>query len=276
MNKLIKSILNGFLELVFIFVKDNDIKAKIFTRISKLLFDKHNNLEYDASLRGFWLKNDTNYLFLVKKPYFNFSKKNLYKSINDIYCKNYIPSDGDIIIDVGAGIGTETLYFHEHIGENGWIYSVEASRDSCNKLNALCIKNNIKNSFNFNIAISNFNGEIWLEETENFEVNQINNIQKGIKINCFTLDQFVMDNNIKKIDLLKVNIEGAELEMIDGMKEVIKITNNIAVSCHDFLFEEKRNIKEKMINFLNANGFELSFNQSGNKVTDSWVYGKRK
>lgn len=276
MNKILKNIINYILSLITPLVKDETKIAGIYTLISKLLFDKKNNLEYSKEFNSYWLKHDEEYLFLVKAPYYNFSKKNLYKSIFDIYCKNYSPKANDIIIDIGAGIGTETLFFHEKIGLYGKIYSIEASTDSYNKLNALCSKNKISNSTNFNIAISNFCGKIWIEETENFEVNQINIKQKGIEINCFTLDQFIIDNSITSIDLLKVNIEGAEYEMIDGMKESIKLIENVAISCHDFLFTNQKNIKDKVISFLQSNNFEITLNNTDNKVTDSWVYGKRK
>ena len=276
MGRIIKKIINGLLYFLFMFIKTESKKAKICTLVSKLLFDRDNSLEYDTEFKEYWLKHKTQYLFIVKIPRYNFSKENLYKSIKNIYCKNYSPKSDDVIIDVGSGIGTETLFFEESIGKNGKIYSIEASTESYTKLKAFCIKNKIENAFNFNIAISNFNGKIWLEETEHFEKNRINNEQKGIEINCITLDQFVLDNNISKIDLLKINIEGAELEMIDGMYNAIKITNNIAVSCHDFLFKDMRNIKGKMINFLNANGFALFFNESGDEILDSWIYGKRK
>ena len=276
MNKLIKSILNSFLRIVFLFIKDNDRKARIYTRLSKILFDKQNNLEYDAFLHGFWLKNSTTYLFFVKKPYFNFSKKNLYRSIHDIYCKNYMPSEGDIIIDLGAGIGTETLYFYEHIGSKGQIYSIEASTDSYIKLVELCKKNGIKNSANHNLAISDTNGKIWMEETEHFEVNRINSEKKGIEIDCCTLDKFVADNKIDKIDFLKVNIEGAELQMIKGMNDSIKKIKNVAISCHDFLFTENKNIRSSVVQFLESNQFKIITNQTGNAVADSWIYGTKK
>lgn len=276
MNKLIKSILNGILNTLFSIITSPTKKANIITSVSKLLFCKSNSLEYDPSFKEYWLKNNNEYLFIVKNPYYNFSKENLYKSINDIYCKNYLVKRGDIIVDVGAGIGTETLFFYEKIGQKGKIYSIEASTDSFNKLNALCAKNKIENSHNFNVAISNFNGKIWMEETDKFEVNQINTENKGIEIECFTMDQFVLNNNISRIDLLKVNIEGAEKQMIDGMNNSIKIINNVAISCHDFLFNEDQQIMTKVVTFLECNNFKVTYNKTGNKVTDSWIYGKRK
>jgi FkbM family methyltransferase len=275
MNKVFKRIINYCLKFLFLFVRSGTSRAKILGGISKRLFSRNNSLEYDATHHAYWLKHNAEYLFMVKKPYYNFSKKNLYKSIEWIYCRNYIPGEGDVVVDIGAGIGTEMLFFHEKLGEKGKLFSIEASRESYSKLTALCEKNKIHNSQNFNLAISGFNGKIWMEETENFEVNQVNTAKKGIEIDCLTLDEFVKRNAIPKIDLLKVNIEGAELEIIKGMKESMHLIQHVAVSCHDFLFKENKRIRETVSGFLTEHGFEISYNNTGNKVTDSWIYAKK-
>ena len=276
MNRVIKTILNIFLKCIFLIIKDHNKRAKIITAISKVLFSNKNSIEYDAEFNAYWLKSDAEYLFIVQNPIYNFSKKNLYKSINYIYCKNYTVKPGDVILDVGAGIGTETLFFREQIGATGFIYSIEASTESYHKLNALCSKNQIQNAKNFNVALSNFNGKIWIEETDKFEVNQVNLSEKGIEVACYTLDKFVEDHHISKINFLKVNIEGAELQLIEGMKNSIDIIDNIAVSCHDFLFKDDRHILQNVVAFLEKNKFEITYNNSGNQVTDSWIYAKRK
>jgi FkbM family methyltransferase len=275
-KKAIKKLINKLIRFILLFVRSNEIKASIYTFFSKLLHDRNNKIEYDPYLNVYWLRSGTDFLFAVNEPYFNYSKKNLYKFLYDVYCKHYLPKEGDVIIDLGAGIGTETLFFYEKIKNQGRIYSIEASPTTIVKLNALCHKNKIENSINFNIAISNLNGKIWIEETEKFEVNQINTHQRGVEVTCFTLDQFVKDNSIRNIDFLKVNIEGAELEMISGMENTIKIVKNVAISCHDFLFEEDKHILKTVTSFLEINGFEVTYNNSGNKVIDSWIYGKRK
>jgi FkbM family methyltransferase len=276
MKKIVKKSIHLFIKTALIFNGSKSRTAKLHTFFSKLLYHKKNNIEYDEQLDVYWLKENDRYLFAVTYPYFNYSKKNLYSFIDTVYCKDYKPNKGDLVIDLGAGVGTETLFLYEHVGPEGIIYSIEASPDSYRKLNALCLRNRITNSVNCNVAISNFTGKIWIEETEKFEVNQVNLEKKGLEVDSLTLDQFVIDNKISKIDFLKVNIEGAELQMIDGMKNSIDKVENIAVSCHDFLFAEDRQIMKKTVDFLKKNGFEISFNNSGNKVVDSWLYGRKK
>ncbi|EZH73079.1 hypothetical protein ATO12_18890 [Aquimarina atlantica] len=275
MKQIIKKIISGILNGIMALIPGKNRKASFLGWISRILEDPNNQVEYDADYDMYWLKNGEQYLYLVQQPYFNFSKKKLYRSIERIACQYYTPKKGDVIVDIGAGIGTETLFFDEKTENEGKIYSIEASRASHQKLVELCAKNQIKTSENLNLAITDSNQKLWIEETNNYQVDYINKESKGIEVDGITLDHFVEENNITNIDFLKVNIEGSELQMIEGMENAIKITKNVAISCHDFLFDDDRQIKIKMSKFLKANNFQVSYNQTGHQIIDSWIYGKQ-
>ena len=90
-----------------------------------------------------------------------------------------------------------------------------------------------------------------------------------------TFDDFIEENNIDRIDLFKVNIEGAEMQIIKGMDKHIQLIENFAISCHDFLFQEETHIRETVSEFFKSKGFEVSEINTGNKYIDSWIFGKR-
>ena len=61
------------------------------------------------------------------------------------------------------------------------------------------------------------------------------------------------------------------------MNNSIQIINHIAISCHDFLFSNGNSeIKDKIIEFLNQNNFDIQIRKTGNEVLDSWIYGTNK
>ncbi|WP_108808439.1 FkbM family methyltransferase [Aquimarina spinulae] len=276
MKQIIKKMISGILNGIMALIPGKTRKASFLGWISRILEDSNNQVEYDADYDMYWLKNREQYLYLVQQPYFNFSKKKLYRSIERIACQYYTPKKGDVIVDIGAGIGTETLFFDEKTENEGRIYSIEASRASHQKLVELCAKNQIKTSENLNLAITDSNQKLWIEESNNYQVDYINKESKGVEVDGITLDHFVEKKNITNIDFLKVNIEGSELQMIEGMENAIKITKNVAISCHDFLFDDDRQIKIKMSKFLKANNFQVSYNQTGHQIIDSWIYGKQR
>jgi hypothetical protein len=74
-----------------------------------------------------------------------------------------------------------------------------------------------------------------------------------------------------------MNIEGAEVDAIQGMEKSIKLVKNIAVSCHDFLSEgTNRGIYNTFHTFLSDNNFQIFTENTGSVVRDSWIYGKCK
>jgi hypothetical protein len=101
-------------------------------------------------------------------------------------------------------------------------------------------------------------------------------LNDGIQIDMVTFDSIIADLAIEKIDFVKVNIEGSEVAMIEGMSESIKKIENIAISCHDFLYDYKSSqIRKNMTNFLQDNGFVVSHYPDSDIVRNSWIYGKR-
>ncbi|QKX03915.1 FkbM family methyltransferase [Aquimarina sp. TRL1] len=273
MKNMLKKGIAGGLNIIMFFLRNKKKKASLMEFASKILMNKTNEVEYDPDYDMYWLKDNGEYLYIVPKPYFNFSKDKLFASIERIACQYYIPKKGDVILDIGAGIGTETLYFYEKTAHQGQIYSVEASAASHSRLESLCKKNKIDISENLHLAITDSNQKVWIEESDTYQVDAVNKEAKGIAVDGVTLDHLITERNIHTIDFLKVNIEGSELQMIEGMQKAIKITKNIAVSCHDFLFDDQRNIKKTMAEFLENNGFLVTYNTTGHEVVDSWIYG---
>ena len=87
----------------------------------------------------------------------------------------------------------------------------------------------------FNVAITSQNKDLFISDTGNHSANRINHENSGLKIQGITMDCFVEKNKIKKIDYIKINIEGAEKEALLGMKRTLGITSNIVIACHDKL-----------------------------------------
>ncbi|MBK9283199.1 MAG: FkbM family methyltransferase [Sphingobacteriaceae bacterium] len=59
---------------------------------------------------------------------------------------------------------------------------------------------------------------------------------KDEKIRIIDVKDFIKENNLQQIDLIKINIEGAEYDLLDRMIEInfIKKCNNLQIQFHDF------------------------------------------
>ena len=194
-----------------------------------------------------------------------------------------MPKQGDYVIDLGAGLGEETVIYAILVGKTGKVHSLEANPSTYAGLKYMCEQNKFTWVSPHHLAIFNTDGEVTIEDDdENYLTNTINANNKkseGVRVKAKTLDSLVRDNGITRIDFLKSNIEGAEQFMIEGMKESIKIIRHLCISCHDFRHTQHNHgefymTKSKITAFLKANGFEVTTRSTGDALVDDYVYGR--
>ena len=75
-------------------------------------------------------------------------------------------------------------------------------------------------------------------------------------VQTITLEKFIVDNNLEKIDLLKIDTEGNEFNVLKGLKKKIHIVNNILIEIHHRELFLNYN-PEKIHQYLIDNGFKL-------------------
>ncbi|TRX34831.1 FkbM family methyltransferase [Flavobacterium sp. ZT3R18] len=109
----------------------------------------------------------------------------------------------------------------------------------------------IKNKFSNNIKVKPFNfglagkeQELEISLSDNSSSVYLNGENKETILIKSIVD-FIKTNNVKQIDLIKINIEGGEYELLESLIDngCISIFKNIQIQFHDFLFE---NAKERM------------------------------
>jgi FkbM family methyltransferase len=193
-----------------------------------------------------------------------------------------VPKPGDCVIDLGAGLGEETVIYALLIGNGGKVHALEANPTTYAGLKFMCMQNQFNWVTPHHLAIYNADGEVTIEDDDqNYLGNTINaqTSKQGFRVAAKTLDTLVRDQGITKIDFLKSNIEGAEQFLIEGMKDSVKILRNVCISCHDFRHNDHKHgefylTKNKVISFLANNGFEVSTRNTGNSLIDDYVYGR--
>lgn len=98
---------------------------------------------------------------------------------------------------------------------------------------------------------------------------------KSIEIKCITLKEFMQKKNIKKIDLLKMDCEGAEYEIIESLslEDLFKI-KRIVMEVHHLEYDPSKNhiwLKD----YLKKRGYEVS--EKINKLNGNYyLFAKKK
>lgn len=143
------------------------------------------------------------------------------------YIKN-----GMTVVDVGANIGYYTLLAAKLVGPSGKVYAFEPEPKNFSILSKNISINNFRNVVVLPKAASDKNDKafLYLSETNN-EGHRIYNLGEGrkkIEIESVSLDDFFVGQE-EKIDFIKIDVEGAEMAVLEGMRHILKCNRNIKI-----------------------------------------------
>lgn len=153
----------------------------------------------------------------------------------DYWFYRYRPTPGDVIIDVGAGVGTDVCAFSRAVGPSGRVLALEAHPKTFVGLVKTCKWNRLKNVICEQVAVMDKPGVVEIQDGDDDKANAAGSCDGAkIRVPAVTLDQLCEKYSIRTVSFLKINIEGAERWALDGMENTLQMTRSVAVACHDF------------------------------------------
>jgi FkbM family methyltransferase len=186
------------------------------------------------------------------------------KDAEDYWFRRYQPREGDTVFDIGAGRGEDTFAFSRAVGGKGRVVSIEAHPLTYELLERFCRLNHLENTALLNVAVMDKQGEISMVESEDWRANAVaaDGTSGNVRVVATTIDRICNERAIKRIDFLKMNIEGAERYALPGMESMLGSTKAICVACHDFLADrglgESYRTKQLVEQFLVGHGFRTA------------------
>ncbi len=172
---------------------------------------------------------------------------------------------GDTFFDIGAYIdGWHSLVAGGEVGELGKVYSFEPhpkfyKRFARNlKLNKL---NNIKLE---NLAVADKAGFMTFfpaESSSSFFRNfnsKPNRKKTSIKVKVITLDDYIFKNKIKKIDMIKIDVEGAEMLVLKGANRTLQRDDapDLLIEVVDSYLKDAGSSEKELIGYLRKFGYK--------------------
>jgi FkbM family methyltransferase len=127
----------------------------------------------------------------------------------------------DLVLDIGANVGNHSFYF-SNICNAKQIIAFEPDPKNC-----LIYSNNNPSSTLHQIALSNYNGKAYLNNSSPHNSGTGKLSLDGMEIQVATLDSF----NLSNVTFVKMDVEGEELNVLKGM------TNTIINSKPEMLIE---------------------------------------
>jgi FkbM family methyltransferase len=195
----------------------------------------------------------------------------------EVFFYNYKPKHGDIIIDAGSGAGEHLDYLSYLVGGSGLVIAVEADPELYELSKILVLKLGLDNVRLVNAALfSESDLDIilhkqpdWVESSVNSKFLE-NKDSISVSVKTTTIDKLLKDFNLKKIDFIKMNIEGAEADAVLGCKDSLSKIKNWCISTHDFaeIFTQKQ-----VESFFIKNNLEYFFYPKVDGLYQPWLEG---
>ena len=143
---------------------------------------------------------------------------------------NDIIKNGEILLDVGANIGYFTLLMAKLSGPSGKVFSFEPEDKNFKILEKNVKINNYHNVVLEKKGVSDRNGinKFFLssKNTGMHSLQKIRDDVKEVKIDVIRLDDYFSALDLaEKISLIKIDVEGAEFQVLNGMKTILKNKN---------------------------------------------------
>ena len=85
-----------------------------------------------------------------------------------------------------------------------------------------------------------------------------------------TLDNQIITNNLPKPDFVKIDVEGLEMDVLDGMRGITKNCKpKLSIEIHDINVQSKIENVQRIVEFLIAREYSIYHIESGKMITSS-------
>jgi FkbM family methyltransferase len=212
------------------------------------------------------------------------------KSPQDLYLLNFDGNDEltklieslpeeSVFFDIGSNIGYYSFVAAKHFKQNGLIFSFEPSSREYIRLLRGIFKNKVSNIIPFNSCVSNFTGKLKLNVDfthtgmNKIQTNKLDNSNIN-SVAVFRFDDFLKIFLIKKIDLIKVDVEGAEYLVLLGMEESLKkgMISKLFVEITPKFLNEYGHSKEMVYQFMTSCGFVSTINSTEWQYDEIFIF----
>lgn len=173
---------------------------------------------------------------------------------------NRVIKPGFVCVDVGANVGAVSLALCELVGSSGKVYCFEPGPPFFKRL---------KQNFSLNpefdgraslypMGLSHCVGELaWSYDPSHPENGGFIKHDKFSMVAVTTLEHFVTEHEIEKVDFIKIDTEGMELEVLKGSEKIIERDQPVLLLETLMSFDGSSNKRQKLVAWLNKRGYAL-------------------
>lgn len=176
-----------------------------------------------------------------------------------------------VILDIGAYIGDYAVYAAK-LATNGMVYACEPNPENFQLLEENIKLNKLTNVKPFKLALADKRG------VSTFSISNATATAGSImtggtgenyEVQTTTLKDFVQNNLIEHINILKIDIEGAEYPLLYASETILPNIDLITLEYHDLQNAPSEYNHIALEKFLKKNGFEVEYSTRNNFLLDA-------
>ncbi|MBP3819597.1 MAG: FkbM family methyltransferase [Butyrivibrio sp.] len=162
---------------------------------------------------------------------------------------------GDVVVEVGANIGAHTVRLAQLVGKEGKVIAFEPQRLCFQLLNGNVAINSLTNVYTYQKCVGASEGSVIVPELSSDEIHNWGGVSlantsrdKGERVERIILDSL----NLAKCKLLKIDVEGMELQVLQGAVKLLD-------KCQPLIYMEvdREDKKTELITFLCERGYKI-------------------
>ena len=171
------------------------------------------------------------------------------------------------MLDIGAHIGDHTIIASKRVGANGKVIAIEADPSNFEMLNRNIELNRLENITTMNYAAFSKETKLKLYLPAGDIFTKYNTIMsnwiwvkpedKYVEVNANTLDNLLQQIGIKQVNWIKIDVEGAEFEVLKGAHDLLLNTKNIVLLME--VHGSPNDYRLKLEEFLRSYNFKIEF-----------------
>jgi FkbM family methyltransferase len=191
----------------------------------------------------------------------------------DDIIERFLPKQGDIVVDIGAHMGRYTIIGSKRVGAQGKVVAIEAHPSNFEMLNRNIKLNQLTNVIPLNYAVFSKETKIklYLPDEESgytmhhsimsnyiFTKYKDKTEDKFVEVSANTLDYFLQLEGITDVNWIKIDVEGAEFEVLKGAHNVLSNSKNISL----LIEVHGKDTYEPIIESLRSYNFKIDFEKT--------------
>lgn len=169
---------------------------------------------------------------------------------------------GMVFFDVGSNVGYYTLLAAPIVGKDGKVHAFDPVSEQHADLRANVERNKLQNVVPERLIITDRAGtmEINLGSEDNAGTAAVNLVyrenQATERVDCTTLDAYLSEHGVKRLDVLKIDVEGHEPFVLRGVAETLrKLRPLLLVEVRGEMLEELGSSRETLFQQIAVHGY---------------------